>query len=60
MKFRVRIFDHPSFDDIGHTVAIHKAVTAEALGPVIAEYLEAAGVRVVVEDEASWAAIEEE
>ncbi len=61
MKFRVRVFSHPTWEDIKHTVAIHRSVTAAALGSVIAEYLEGdVAVRVVVEDEALWTAVESE
>jgi len=60
MRFRVRVYSHSTFEGLAHTIAIHKAVSENVLGSVIAEYLTGAAVRVVVEDEEDWARVEED
>jgi hypothetical protein len=60
MRYRVRVFSDHYIEDIPHTVAVLKAVTADRLGWVISLALDGRGKRVVVEDEEEWAAIEAE
>ena len=60
MLYRVRVFSHPYYDGIVHTIAVHRKVTAGRLGEVIATALDGQGVKVVVEDEVSWAEAERE
>ena len=59
MLYRVCAYSHHTWEDIKHTVAVHKSVTVNELGGVISKCLNGEGVRVVVEDETYWSTVEE-
>jgi hypothetical protein len=54
VNYRVRAFSHAYFEDIPHTVAIVKNVTASELREVITRYMPGPARRVTVDDEADW------
>ena len=59
MNYRVRVYSHPTWEGLKHTVAVCKSVTVNELGGVISKYLDGEGLRVVVEDETYWSTVEE-
>jgi len=60
VNYRVRVFSHPYYEDIPHTVAIIKNVTADKLEEVITKYMPGPARRVTVDDEADWVEAEED
>jgi hypothetical protein len=62
MRYRVRIFSHPNFEGLAHTVAVFRAIKPENLPELLLEYVskDSEGVRAVIEDEQDWRDVEME
>ena len=53
---RVRGWSHPRWEDLEHEVAVYKKVPMDKVGVIVRSLFRDGAVKVVVEDEKSWAA----